>query len=92
MKSQYILIFIILIFSLFFQYLYNLRKNYIYVSDIDSYLAEDFRVKIRVFDNKDIINVTYFKLCLEYERYCYYNTTHIIVYSNNKQIILPVED
>ncbi|MEM1687770.1 MAG: hypothetical protein QXM04_00010 [Nanopusillaceae archaeon] len=90
MRSQYIVIFLMLIFSLFIYYFSNFKNYYFYHSEIDRYIAEDFKIKLNLY-NEDLVNNTYYELCLEYNRICYYNTTHIIVEYGNRIIILPIE-
>lgn len=90
MKSQYILTFLILIFVSIVYYISNLQNYYFYVSDIDKYLIEDFRIKLFL-NNETLVNLTYSNLCFEYKRYCYYNGSHIILVNNDKTIIVPVK-
>lgn len=90
MKSQYISIFLLLIFTLFIYYISNIRNYYSYISEIDKYLAEDFKIKL-VSNNREIVNLTYYNLCLEYKRYCYYNGSHVIVINGNRITTLQIE-
>lgn len=91
MKSQYILVFLVLILAIFIYYVNNLQNYYFYISDIDKYIAEDFKIKL-LLNNKTLVNLTYNKLCLEYKRYCYYNGSHVIVINGDKTTILLVGD
>ncbi|MEM4511641.1 MAG: hypothetical protein QXD25_02405 [Nanopusillaceae archaeon] len=90
MKSQYILLFLIMITFFFIYYVNSLENYYFYHSEIDRYIAEDFKIKLNLY-NEDLVNNTYYELCLEYNRICYYNTTHIIVEYGDHIIILPIE-
>ena len=89
MKSQFILLYLILILIMTLYYLSLLQNNFYYQPDIGKYIAEDFYVKLLLYpQNASIINQTYYNICLQENMICYYNGTNIIVITNSSEYIL----
>jgi hypothetical protein len=89
MRSQFILLYLILILFITFYYLSSLQNNFYYQPDIGKYIAEDFYVKLLLYpQNSSIINQTYYNICLQENMLCYYNGTNIIVITNSSKYIL----
>jgi len=77
MKSQFVLMFIFIIFLGLIIFLNSFRNIPSYPYDLSKYILEDFKVKLLLYD-PTIVNQTYYSLCQEYGFICYYNGTHII--------------
>jgi len=85
MKSQFVLIFIFIIFLGLIIFLNSFNNIPSYPYDLSKYILEDFKVKLLLYD-PTIVNQTYYSLCHEYGFTCYYNGTHVI-YSDNFRIL-----
>ena len=89
MKSQFILLYLVLILFITFYYLSLLQNNFYYQPNIGKYIAEDFYIKLLLYpQNSSIINQTYYNICLQENMLCYYNGTNIIVITNSSEYIL----
>ncbi|BFI73321.1 hypothetical protein YN1_3080 [Nanoarchaeota archaeon] len=89
MRSQFILLYLVLIVFITIYYLSLLQNNFYYQPNIAKYIAEDFYVKLLLYPNYSfLINQTYYNLCLQENIICYYNGTNIIVITNSSEYIL----
>jgi len=89
MKSQFILLYLVLILFITLFFISNLQNNFYYQPNIGKYIAEDFYVKLLLYPNySSIINQTYYNICLEENMICYDNGTNIIVITQNSEYIL----
>ncbi len=89
MRSQFILIFTLLLLLGLLYFVYNVEAIPSYKYNLDKYFIEDFKVKLLLY-NKTIVNSTYYELCKEYGVICYYNGTHIIYKKGYKTIVVKV--
>jgi len=89
MRSQFILIFILMISLGLIFFINSFRNVFSYPYDLSKYILEDFKVKLLLYD-PSIVNQTYYSLCQEYGFICYYNGTHIIYSYNLKTVYVPI--
>jgi len=90
MRSQFVLIFIFIIFLGLIVFLNSFKNIPSYPYDLSKYILEDFRVKLLLYDPV-IVNQTYYNyLCQEYGFICYYNSTHIIYSDNLRTLYISV--
>jgi len=89
MRSQFVLIFILIIFLGLIVFLNSFKDIPNYPYDLSKYILEDFRVKLLLYDLV-IVNQTYYNLCQEYGFVCYYNGTHIIYSDNFRTMYIPI--
>jgi len=89
MRSQFILLYLVLILFITLYFISNLQNNFYYQPNIGKYIAEDFYVKLLIYSNySSTINQTYYNICLEENITCYDNGTNIIVITQNSEYIL----
>jgi len=89
MRSQFILLYLILILFMTLYFISSLQNNFYYQPNIGKYIAEDFYIKLLLYPNYSfIINQTYYNICLEENIICYDNGTNIIVITQNSEYIL----
>ncbi|MGC9079217.1 MAG: hypothetical protein ACP5G1_00580 [Nanopusillaceae archaeon] len=90
MKSQFILLYLVLILFISLNFLYyNFSNNYYYQPDLGQYVAEDFYTKLLLYpDYFSLINNTYYSICLNESMLCYNNGTNIIIITTNSEYIL----
>ncbi|MFP3283912.1 MAG: hypothetical protein RXO65_00445 [Candidatus Nanopusillus acidilobi] len=89
MKSQFILLYLVLILFITLFFISNLQNNFYYQPNIGKYIAEDFYVKLLLYPNySSTINQTYYNICLKENMICYDNGTNIIVITQNSEYIL----
>jgi len=89
MRSQFILLYLILILFMTLYFISNLQNNFYYQPNIGKYIAEDFYIKLLLYPNYSFtINQTYYNICLEENIICYDNGTNIIVITPTSEYIL----
>jgi hypothetical protein len=89
MRSQFILLYLVLILFITLFFISNLQNNFYYQPNIGKYIAEDFYVKLLLYPNySSTINQTYYNICLKENMICYDNVTNIIVITQNSEYIL----
>jgi len=89
MRSQFILLYLILILFMTLYFISNLQNDFYYQSNIGKYIAQDFYVKLLLYPNySSIINQTYYNICMWGNIICYDNGTNIIVITQNSEYIL----
>jgi len=89
MKSQFILLYLILILFMTLYFVSNLQNDFYYQPNIGKYIAQDFYVKLLLYPNySSIINETYYNICMWENIICYDNGTNIIVITQNSEYIL----
>jgi len=89
MRSQFILLYLILILFITLFFISGLQNNFYYQPNIGKYIAEDFYVKLLLYPNySSTINQTYYNICLKENMICYDNGTNIIVITQNSEYIL----
>jgi len=89
MRSQFILLYLILILFMTLYFISNLQNDFYYQPNIGKYIAQDFYVKLLLYPNySSIINQTYYNICILENIICYDNGTNIIVITQNSEYIL----
>jgi len=89
MRSQFILLYLILILFMTLYFISSLQNNFYYQPNIGKYISEDFYVKLLLYPNYSFtINQTYYNICSEENIICYDNGTNIIVITQNSEYIL----
>jgi len=89
MRSQFILLYLILILFMTLYFISGLQNNFYYQPNIGKYIAEDFYIKLLLYPNYSFtINQTYYNICLEENIICYDNGTNIIVITPTSEYIL----
>ena len=89
MRSQFILLYLVLILFITLFFISGLQNNFYYQPSIGKYIAEDFYVKLLLYPNySSTINQTYYNICLKENMICYDNGTNIIVITQNSEYIL----
>ncbi|MFZ8856017.1 MAG: hypothetical protein ACO2OX_02360 [Candidatus Nanopusillus sp.] len=89
MRSQFILLYLILILFMTLYFISNLQNDFYYQQNIGKYIAQDFYVKLLLYPNySSIINQTYYNICILENIICYDNGTNIIVITQNSEYIL----
>ncbi len=89
MRSQFILLYLILILFMTLYFVSNLQNDFYYQPNIGKYIAQDFYVKLLLYPNySSIINQTYYNICMWKNIVCYDNGTNIIVITQNSEYIL----
>jgi len=89
MRSQFIVIFILLISLGLIYFFFNIGEIPSYPYDTSKYIIEDFRIKLLLYD-PELVNKTYYTLCMENGVLCYYNGTHIVYSDKFRNISLVV--
>ncbi|BBL45896.1 hypothetical protein MJ1_0757 [Nanobdella aerobiophila] len=88
MKSQFILLYLVLILFITLVFLSKFDNNYYYKNNFGYYIGQDFYVKLLLYPNESfIINNTYYNICLEENIICYYNGTNIVIMENGTEYI-----
>lgn len=87
MRSQFLLLFSIIILILSMIFINQIKNIKIYYpTNLAKYYAEDFLIKISI--NSTLANQTYYNFCESIGWICYYNGTNIIFITQTKEYIL----